>query len=111
MPSPCYNDLRFISSRTDVMEEVAPLCADCPVALECLQLRIGEEEGVTAGLLPDAPERVAFREALDKRTTCPAGHPKSDYGVAVDVLVTEAKPVMGCTMCAALLRQLVAKVS
>ena len=99
---PCHNDLRFISDKAAIMRQVAPLCAGCPLLLECWEGHKGEEAGVIAGTLPTDPGRVKAIKAGKAKDVCRNGHPKKLYGTEVDNLSPKhnTHPILGCNRCA-----------
>lgn len=99
MPTPCYGNPKFHGTPTE-QASVKHLCDGCPVKDICLELGLGERDGVYGGTMPLDSIRRSFRKTVDRKTCCPNGHPKEEYGT-----VQEGwghRDVEGCTYCAGL---------
>ena len=105
MPTPCFKDNRFISSRKRDQEVAAKRCGECPFLQKWGEAGLGEPEGVWGGMLPDDPIRVAHRAMNDKTENCRNGHERELYEIDLTDVVPGKEP-RGCVRCSSLLLQI-----
>lgn len=108
MPTPCYLNADFHGTPRQQRRAKA-LCTECPVKDICLELGIGEEDGVYGGTDPQDLVRVAFRQSVDRNETCPNGHSKELYGHEMEG--PGHRFLESCTRCAGLQLQLAGRAS